>query len=254
MRALGREMQQLGFLDEAILTFEELLRRYPDEPQSYRDLAWALVDRAREEKRQPSNRSARRTDRESSKLRTSIAVKDDYARAVDLLSQMALRRWKRNYQDVELIALEELNSLLPAAEDAGVKDISLDRRLIRLLEEDFRVVLSSSNGASGGLKVTEPSGEQPDYGDRETTIGGLLLSQVNIGGGLEEYVIRKAMHGKFKLESSPVWNNQAKNPMPAMIRIDVFTNFGRSDQTHKMDVIRLNRAALRPITIGKVEF
>ena len=47
VRILGHRLKQLGYLDLAVTTFEQVLAMRPEEPQSYRDLALVLARRAR---------------------------------------------------------------------------------------------------------------------------------------------------------------------------------------------------------------
>ena len=48
VRILGHRLEQLGYLDLAVTTFEQVLAMRPEEPQSYRDLALVLARRADE--------------------------------------------------------------------------------------------------------------------------------------------------------------------------------------------------------------
>jgi Ca-activated chloride channel family protein len=260
MRLLGQELQQLNYLDLAVLTFEEVLRLRPDDPQSYRDLALALAERARQTEHGLLARPAKKSSRDPAKSAGVAMAKDDYARAIDLLNQIINRHWSWDYIDIELIALEEINAIIPAARNAGVGEIPLDSRLIKSLDEDFRVVLASGGGAvAGGLKVTEPSGERAEDSHRETTIGGLLMGEASSGrvaggSGPEEYAIRKAMHGKFKMEAIPTGTSPENSFLPPVIRVDVYTNFGRPNQTHRLEILRMNSSTLRPKYIGKAVF
>ena len=40
VRILGHRLEQLGYLNLAVKTFEQVLAMRPEEPQSYRDVAW----------------------------------------------------------------------------------------------------------------------------------------------------------------------------------------------------------------------
>ena len=61
LRVLGHRLVQIGQLDLAVQTFEQVLELRPEEPQSYRDLALALARRA-EQTRKVSTISSRLTD------------------------------------------------------------------------------------------------------------------------------------------------------------------------------------------------
>jgi Ca-activated chloride channel homolog len=255
MRILGQELSLLNYLDLAVLTFEEVLRLRPDEPQSYRDLAIALEQRAQEKEHPSLGWTETNASQGPATTANSKSIKDDYARAINLMCQIINKRWNRNYQDMDLISLEDVNAIIPAAKKAGVQKFPLDNRLIKLLDEDFRVVLTwNVDHVFGGLRITEPSGEQANHNHPDTTIGGLIFGRVSNGSGLEEYEIRKAMQGMFKMEITPSWSIPPKNIVPTVLRVDVFTNFGRPNQTHKLEIFKLSGSSQQTKTIGKVKF
>ena len=117
LRVLGHRLVQIGQLDLAVQTFEQVLELRPEEPQSYRDLALTLARRAEQ-----TGIGAMPAPPE--------AIRADYARAVDLLVRVVLGRWDARFPEIEVIALEELNRLIPRAKAAGVSDVPLDPRLL----------------------------------------------------------------------------------------------------------------------------
>ena len=52
------------------------------------------------------------------------------------------------------------------------------------------------------LWVTEPSGEKAFYEHNRTTIGGLVSRDFTQGYGPEEYLVRRAAHGTYKIEAN----------------------------------------------------
>ncbi len=203
LRILGYRLRQAGFLDLAIQTFEQVLKIRPEEPQSYRDLALTLAERAR---KQPARAHA------------------DYARAIDLLTHVVMGRWDERFPEIEVIALEELNDMLPEAKASGDVKVDLDPRLLKLLEVDVRIVMTwHADDTDIDLWVTEPSGEKAMYNHNRTTIGGLVSRDFTGGYGPEEYMVRKAMHGMYKIEANYYGSRAAKLLGPVTVQVDVFT-------------------------------
>ena len=148
LRVLGYRLLQIGQLDLAVQTFEHVLELRPEEPQSYRDLALALARRAEEDRKflddaeqarkapdyamRPNVTLFNGTQTFVAKMPDAESVRVDYARAIDLLVQVVMRPWDARFPEIEVIALEEVNRIIPRAKAAGVSVVPLDPRLIKL--------------------------------------------------------------------------------------------------------------------------
>jgi tetratricopeptide (TPR) repeat protein len=240
LRVLGHRLLQIGQIDLAVQTFEQVLDLRPEEPQSYRDLALTLARRAEE----GSPGSARPAE----------AVRADYARAVDLLVRVVLHRWDDRFPEIEVIALEEVNHIIPKAKAAGVSDIPLDPRLIKLLDFDVRIVMTwQADNTDIDLWVTEPSGEKAFYGHNRTTIGGLVSQDFTQGYGPEEYLVRRAAHGMYKIQANYYGSRATRLLGAVTVQADVFTNYGRANEQRKSLTLRL-KDAQETVGIGQIEF
>ena len=223
LRILAHRLAQLGRLDLSAMLFEEVLRLRPEEPQSYRDLALVL---ARQKK---------------------------YTRAIELLYKVVLEKWDR-FAEIELIALMELNALIPRAKAAGVKEIPIDPRLVKLLDVDIRIILSwDADLTDIDLWVIEPSGEKAYYSHRRTTIGGNFSRDFTQGYGPEEYVLRKAMNGAYKVKANYYGSGAPKLAGAVTLQLDVFTNHGRPNERRKSITLRLTKKK-EVIDVGEIEF
>jgi len=237
LRVLGHRLAQWDSLDLAIMTFEEVLAMRPEEPQSYRDLALVLARRA-EASDDPKKARA------------------DFARAIDLLEQVVMGEWDGRFDQIEVIALEEINRLLPLAKQAGVKDseITLDERLVKLLDVDIRIVMTwDADLTDIDLWVIEPSGEKAYYSHNRTTIGGLVSCDYTQGYGPEEYMVRRAMPGKYNVKAHFYGSSAVKVLGSVTVQVDVFTNYGRPDQKRQSLTLQLKKAD-DVYQIGEIEF
>jgi len=223
LRILAHRLSQLERLALAAVLFEEVLRLRPEEPQSWRDLGLVL---ARQER---------------------------YERALELLAHVVMNRWDR-FSEIELLTLMELNTIIPRARKAGVKQIPLDKRLIKKLDLDIRIVLSwDADLTDIDLWVIEPSGEKAYYGHNRTHIGGLVSRDFTQGYGPEEYLLKKAMRGTYKVQTNFFGSSQQTLTGAVTLQLELFTNYGRKNQKRKTITLRLSEKK-ETFTVGELEF
>jgi tetratricopeptide (TPR) repeat protein len=246
LRAMAYRLARMNELDVAVETLEQALQLRPEEPQSYRDLALMLSERA--DRRIGS--AAKAKDRDAAKQSACA----DYARAVDLLVHVVMNRWDARFPEIEVIALEEVNRIIPKAQAAGLSKIPLDRKLIKLLDADLRIVMTwDADNTKVNLKVTEPYGEPASGEHRETAIGGIVSPSFSGGYGPERYMVRKAMKGIYKIEACGFAAGPNTLPAPVTVQVDIFTNYGRVNEQHRSLTVRLQRVGDH-VTVGKVKF
>ncbi len=222
-RVLGHRLAQQDLLELSRGVFEEVLRMRPEEPQSYRDLALVL------------------------------GRLGEYPRAIELLYHVILNEWDR-FQEIELTALEEMNRLIVLARKAGVKKIDVDERLVKLLDVDVRIVLTwDTDMADMDLWVTEPSGEKAMYNHNRTTIGGLVSRDFTQGYGPEEYMVRKAMKGVYRIEANYYGSSTPTLTGAVTLQAEVFTDFGRPNEKRQAITVRLEQQK-EEVFVGEITF
>lgn len=222
-RVAAHRLAQIGELELARMLFEQVLKMRPEEPQSHRDLALVLDQL------------------------------EDFEGASELLKGVVLRDWDR-FEEIEVIALMELNRVLARAERAGVSIPTVDARLIKLLDVDVRIILTWDTDLSDmDLWVTEPSGEKAFYGNNRTRIGGLVSRDFTNGYGPEEYILKKSMKGEYAMDVDYFGANGPSLIGPVTLQIEVFTNYGRVDEERQTLTVRLNENKDR-FRVGKVSF
>lgn len=223
LRILGHRLRQLGYLERSAAVFEEVLALRPDEPQSHRDLALVL------------------------------AAKGDYARAVALLWHVVRNGWER-FDEIELIALNELNRLIVPARAAGVADFPVPPPLAQPIDLDVRVVMTwDSDMTDVDLWVTEPGGERAFFGHNLTAIGGLVSQDFTEGYGPEEYLLRRARPGTYKIEANYYGSDAGPLLGPVTVQVDVFTDWGRPGEKKKSLTLRLSEDEDVAL-VGEIEF
>jgi Ca-activated chloride channel family protein len=230
LRIAAHRLQQLGQLDLAIDLFERVTKLRPEEPQSFRDLALALVDRA------DAFTAHHDIDR----------ARSDYERSVQLLHKVVMNHWDR-FDEIEVIALTEANRILSnlSTQDSALRTISnpFDSRLIKLLDPDLRIVMTwDTDNTDIDLHVTEPTGETCVYNHNRTSIGGALSKDFTQGYGPEEYVLRKLMPGQYKIQAHFYGSRDQKLIGPTTVQATVITHYGRPDEKRQSITLRLKDA------------
>jgi tetratricopeptide (TPR) repeat protein len=174
LRVLGYRLMEAHAPELAIPVFEEVLRLAEDEPQSFRDLGLALAAASQPQK------------------------------AIDMLYQVVLRPWDGRFADIELIALSELNATAAEAK-ARRKPLdtsAIDGRFLRNLPVDLRVVLTwDADNSDMDLWVTDPDGERCFYGAPLSYQGGRMSRDFTGGYGPEEFMLREAKPGIYRVEA-----------------------------------------------------
>lgn len=221
LRVAAHRLRQAGELKLSHLLFEEVLAMRPEEPQSYRDLALVL-------ERLGQHRAA-----------------------IDLLYEVVLKDWDR-FREIELIALMELNHILPKARKAGIKNFNIDSRLIKLLDVDVRIVMTwDADMTDMDLWVLEPSGEKAFYNHPRTRIGGLVSKDFTRGYGPEEYLLKTSLKGKYVIKANYFGNRSRELMGPVTLQVDIYSHFGRPDEKHKTLTFRL-KSSRNTIRVGEL--
>ena len=209
LRILGYRLLQASQAELAIPVFRKVLELSPEEPQSYRDLGLAL------------------------------GAGRQYQQAIDMLYEVVVRPWHERFPDVEIITLADLNALI--ATQGGKLDTSrIDPRLIKNLPLDLRVVLTwDADNTDIDLWVTDPNGEKAFYGHQLTYQGGRMSLDFTGGYGPEEFSLKRAKPGKYKVEAQYFGDRRQAVTGPTTLQVRFATRFGTADQNEQSITLRL---------------
>jgi Ca-activated chloride channel family protein len=234
LRIAAHRLQQLGQVDLAIDLFERVAKLRSEEPQSFRDLALALADRAEQKLAVLSVRDF--------PIEASRPAMADYQRALELLHKVVMNQWER-FDEIEVIALTEANRIIARLNtfpEAVRPSNMFDPRLIKLLDPDLRIVMTwDTDNTDIDLHVTEPTGETCVYNHNRTTIGGALSKDFTQGYGPEEYLLKKLMPGDYKIQAHFYGSRDQKLIGPTTVQATIITHFGRADEKRQAITLRL---------------
>jgi Ca-activated chloride channel family protein len=226
LRLLAYRLQQAGALDLALPVFERVLELAPHEPQSHRDLGLALAQAG-----QPQA-------------------------AVDRLYEVVTGSWDARFADIDLIALNELNAVVAkAARDGKPVDIAtIEPRLLKNLPLDLRVVLAwDADATDVDLHVFDPNGEEVFYGHNLSYQGGTISHDATGGYGPEEFSLRHAKPGKYRVEANFFGHRQQVLTSSTGIMLWLSSGFATPAQQDQRTTLRLKSQGGERVVVGEFE-
>jgi Ca-activated chloride channel homolog len=209
LRVLGYRLLQAKQPVAAIPVLKKVLQLSPEEPQSYRDLGLAYA-----------------ADGQSQK-------------AIESLNEVVIRPWHNRFPGIEQVALAELNAI--AATSKTTPDLSrIDPRLMRNLPVDLRAVLTwDADNTDIDLWVTDPNGEKAYYGNRLTYQGGRMTQDFTGGYGPEEFSLKSAKPGKYKVEAQYYGDRRQSVTGATTLQVRLSSHFGTDRQQDQVITMRL---------------
>ncbi len=222
LRVLGYRLMQADAPALAVPVFEQVLAMGQEEPQSFRDLGLALA----------------------------AAGKPQQALAP--LYQVVVRPWDNRFDGIALIALDELTNLV-ARSIPRLDTRIIDPRLLQAMPLDLRVVLSwDADNSDMDLWVTDPNGERAYYGNRLTYQGGQMSQDFTGGYGPEQFSLRNAKPGKYKVEANYFGSRQQLVTGATTLMLRLTTHWGTPKQKDQMVTMRLKDRA-DTVLVGEFE-
>ena len=222
LRVLGYKLSSYKAYKEAIEVFRKVVTIREEEPQSYRDLGLALAE-----------------DKQ-------------YQEAVETLYKVVKNAWDDRFGDVQLVTMNDINSLV--ARHKEIKTNFMDKRLLKSEPVDIRVVLSwDTDNCDIDLWVTDPTNEECFFDNKLTYLGGKISKDVTQGYGPEEFMIKKAPKGTYKIETDYFGTLSQKQLMPVTLRITFYTHFGTDKEQKQETTVRVTNEK-DVIEVGSFEF
>ena len=222
LRVLGYKLSSYKAYKEAIEVFRKVVAIREEEPQSYRDLGLALAE-----------------DKQ-------------YQEAVETLYKVVKNAWDDRFGDVQLVTMNDINSLV--ARHKGIKTNFMDKRLLKSEPVDIRVVLSwDTDNCDIDLWVTDPTNEECYFSNPLTYLGGKISYDVTQGYGPEEFMIKKAPKGTYKIAVNYYGTHSQKQLMPVNLRITFYTHFGTDKEQKQETTVRVTNEK-DVIEVGSFKF
>jgi hypothetical protein len=227
-KTLAYKLKQTGNYKEEIFITQKVLQWRPMDAQSYRDYALALADNGQ------------------------------YQAALDNLYKVLTQSYNAQITDrdqgIEEIVISEMNNLL-AKHGNNISTKGIDKRLIQPLPVDVRVVLNwNKNDTDIDLWLTDPTGEKGFYGNSRTKIGGRISNDFTSGYGPEQFMIKKAIKGKYKIEVNYYGDRQINISGPTTVTAEIYTKYATGKQQRKVIVLPLAAGSGGGNFVGEFNF
>lgn len=234
---LAGRLLRYGAYDDAIWLDERILGLTPEKPQATRNLALALIDSA-----------------ESGKVSKAEVVKR-YERALDLLMKVVLTPWDGDYDGIEIISLMEANRLVARLKAMGVGegDLSerIDPRLVAMMDTDIRITLEwNTDKTDMDLWVDEPTRERVIYSHPKSLLGGRLSNDMTRGYGPEEYLLKTAPEGEYKVLANVYAADVLNRNGATSVTVRLYRDWGRPTEKMESFVIELQKGEKGTRTVG----
>jgi tetratricopeptide (TPR) repeat protein len=208
LRVLGYKLLEFKRYAEAVMIFEKVLELKGEEPQSYRDLGLAYEANGK------------------------------YQKAIKTLYEVLKKDWDSRFPEIGIIVMNEINSIITAHPELNCTFI--DKRLIKKEPVNIRVILTwDTDNCDMDLWVTDPKGEKCYFQNTLTRLGGKISHDFTNGYGPEEFMIKKAMSGKYLVQANYYGTHSQAQLAPVNLHMVFITNFGKPNQKKQELTIRL---------------
>jgi tetratricopeptide (TPR) repeat protein len=227
-KMLGYKLKQLGDFEGEVFAFKKVTELRPLDPQSYRDYGLALDDAG------------------------------EHQKALDVLYTAMAKSYTADadglYHGIQEIFLPEINRII-ALNKSRLNLSGIDKKLIKPLPVDIRIVMDwNKNNTDIDLWVTDPDNEKCFYSHNRTAIGGRISHDMTQGFGPEQFLLKKAMKGTYKIEINYYGDRQATIAGPTTVMAEMFTHYGTPEEKKEIIVLQMKKGTNGTVYIGDLDF
>jgi TonB-dependent SusC/RagA subfamily outer membrane receptor len=225
-KMLGYKLKESGDYEGEVIAFKKLIELRPLDPQSYRDYALALDDAGH------------------------------HQQALDQLYEGMSRSYsdemKNIYEGIEEIFLLEINRLISMhPQKLNLK--AMPKAIIQPMPVDLRVVMNwNMNNTDIDLWVTDPGGEKCYYGHSSTEQGGRISNDFTDGLGPEQFILKNAVKGKYRIEINYFGDHQATLAGPTTVMAEIYLHYGMPNEEKRTITLQMEKGKSGAVFIGEV--
>lgn len=229
-KMLAYKLKEIEEYQTELFITKKVLDWRPFDAQSYRDYALALQDN------------------------------EQYQSALEHLYKVLTNDYSIEFanrdRDITEIIVPEINNLISLhRKELNLSGINKD--VIVDIPVDIRVVMNWNKDMTDiDLWVTDPNVEKCFYGHRTTAIGGRISEDVTQGFGPEQFMLKKAIKGKYKIETNFFAERQMSISGPTTISAEIYLMYSSGKQVKKMITFQNNNpnGGGEGILVGEFEF
>ena len=230
-RLLGYRLKEYKEYEMEAFICKKVIQWRPMEPQSYRDYALALEDAGKSQ--------------------------DALEALYSVLTQSYASNIGNRSAGIEEVVVSELNKLISS--NKKIDQSTINEELIGEMPVDIRVVINwNMNSTDIDLHVIDPNKEECFYGHSRTDIGGRISNDITQGYGPEQFMLKKAIPGKYEVFVNYFGDSQVKPEGPSTIMLEIFTNYSTGKQKREVVCVQLSKEKERTedgkLKIAEFEF
>ncbi|BAU52423.1 VIT domain-containing protein [Mucilaginibacter gotjawali] len=227
-KMLGYKLKQQGDVEGEVFAFKKVTELRPLDPQSFRDYGLALEDAG------------------------------EHQRALDVLYDAMTKSYTSDadalYDGIQEIFLPEINRII-ALHKGKLNLSAIPKTMIEAMPVDIRIVMDwNMNNTDIDLWVTDPNGEKCYYSHNRTAIGGRISHDMTQGFGPEQFLLKKAIKGTYKIEINYYGDRQVTIAGPTTIMAEMFTHYGTPDEKKEIIVLQMKKDANGAVYVGDLDF
>jgi len=213
-RLLGYRLKEYKAYPLEACICQKVIQWRPFEPQSYRDYALALADNG------------------------------NYQAALDSLYSVLTRSYATNINvrssGIEEVVVTEINHLI--AQNSSLNSSAIDKNIIKAMPVDIRVAINwNMNSTDIDLHVKDPRGEVCFYGNKATAIGGRISRDNTQGYGPEQFMLKKALPGKYEVFVNYFGDSQVKREGPSTVMVEIYTSYSSKEEQRQVVCVQLSK-------------
>jgi len=131
---------------------------------------------------------------------------------------------------------------------------AIEPRLLRNLPLDVRVVLAwDADATDVDLHVIDPNGDEVYYGRNLSWQGGTISRDATGGYGPEEFALKVAKPGKYRVEANFFGHRQQVLTSSTGLMLWLSSGFGTAAQQDKRTTLRLGSQSGQRVVVGEFE-
>jgi tetratricopeptide (TPR) repeat protein len=212
-RLLGYRFKEYGEYALEKFVCGKVIQWRPMEAQSYRDYALALADNGEAQAALDS-------------LWSLLAENNTGSRGI----------W-----EIKEVVITEMNHLI--AKNPGLNTSKINKRMISNVPVDIRVVINwNMDNTDIDLHVKDPNGEECYYNHRRTKIGGRISPDNTSGYGPEQFILEKAVKGKYQVYVNYYGDRQFTSAGPSTIMAEIYTKYASEAEQRKVVTLQMSNA------------
>lgn len=208
VKYISHTLLRMNMPEYAFPLFQRNFKARPNDPQSYRDLA------------------------------SCHAALGHHQQAVNLLAEALRRDWGKSYVGLKAILISELNHIIStSSQQLSIADIPDEIQESKPL--DLRILVEwIGDHFPLDVWVIDPTHEKAYYGNKLTKTGGLFSDNKDNDYGIEQYLIKEAIEGKYDIKFDYTLPNTSFL-FPPSATVSIFKNYGTNQERKTLHHIQL---------------